>query len=168
MPFFFQALVNGVLRDFLHKFIFVYLFLFFPRSLVDHKRHVRAVLQRSIENRLYVKAEKCEFHTPSVSFLGYIFEGGQVRTDPHKIKDQRLSYRAEWPVPSFRKDMQRFLGFANFYRRFIRNYSQIASPLTRLTSTKLPFQWSSEAEASFATLKNCFTSAPIMIQPDSE
>ena len=110
-----------------------------------------------------MKVEKCEFHTPSVSFLGYVFEGGQVRTEPHKIEAV-----AEWPIPSSRKDLQRFLGFANFYRRFICNYSRVATPLTRLTSTKLPFLWSPEADTTFATLKNRFTSAPILIQPDPE
>ena len=72
-PAVFQALVNDVLRDFLHKFLFVYLdnILIFSLSLGEHKRHVRAVLQRLLENRLYVKAEKCEFHKSLVSF----FEG---------------------------------------------------------------------------------------------
>ena len=154
-PAVFQAFVNDVLRDFLHKFVFVYL----DKILIFSQ----ASLQRLLENRLYVKADKCEFHSPSVSFLGYIFEGGQVRTDPHKIKAV-----AEWPVPSSRKDLQRFLGVANFYCRFIRNYSQVATPLTHLTSTKLPFQWSPEADAAFATLNNHFTSAPILIQPDPE
>ena len=159
----FQALVNDV--DFLHIFVFGYLddSLIFSRSLEEHKRHMRAVLQRLLENRLYVKAEKCEFHKSSVSFLGYVFVGEQVRTDPHKIQAV-----AEWPVPSSRKEVQRSLGFANFYRHFIRNYSQVAAPLTCLTSTKLPFQWSSEAEAAFATLKNRFTSAPILVQPDPD
>jgi len=93
-PAVFQALVSDVLRDFLHKFVFAYLddILIFSHSLVEHKHHVRAVLQTLLENHLYVKAEKCEFHTTSVSFLGHIFEGGQVRTDPHKIRAV-----AEWP-----------------------------------------------------------------------
>ena len=86
-----------------------------------------------------------------------------MRTDPHKIEAV-----AEWPVPISRKDLQRFLGFANFYLWFICNYSQVATPLTQLTSTKLPFLWSPEADTAFATLKNRFTSAPILIQPDPE
>ena len=86
-----------------------------------------------------------------------------MRTDPHKIQAV-----AEWPVPSSREDLKRFMGFANFYRPFICIYSQVAAPLTHLTSIKLSFQWSSEAEAAFVTLKNCFNSVPILVQPDPE
>lgn len=119
-PAFFQALVNDVLRDFLNVFVFVYLddILIFSKDLSDHKRHVRSVLQRLLENKLFVKAEKCEFHGSSVTFLGFILEGGQIRPTEEKIKAV-----VDWPIPETRKQLQRFLGFANFYRRFIRNYS---------------------------------------------
>lgn len=162
-PAVFQTLVNDVLRDFLDRFVFVYLddILIFSKDLKEHRIHVRAVLQRLLENKLYVKAEKCEFHAPSVSFLGYILAGGQVKTDPAKVKAV-----AEWPLPTSRKHLQGFLGFANFYRRFIRNYSQVAAPLTRLTSSKLPYHWSPEADAAFSRLKELFTSAPVLIHPD--
>jgi len=110
-----------------------------------------------------VKAKYCEFHIPPVSLLGYIFQGGQVKTDPGKIKAV-----AEWPTPTNRKQLQRFLGFANFYRRFTHNSSVIASPLTRLTSVKSPFLLSSEAAQAFYLLKDRFTSAPILSQPNSD
>lgn len=119
------------------------------------------MLQRLLENRFYVKAEKCEFHAPSVTFLGYVLAGGQVKTDPAKIRAVQ-----EWPTPTTRKQLQCFLGFANFYRRFIRNYSQVATPLTTLTSVKRQFSWTSEAEAAFQRLKHLFTSALVLIQPD--
>ena len=73
----------------------------------------------------------------------------------------------EWPTPQNWKELQRFLGFANFYRRFIQNYSKVAAPLTRLTSSKLSFSWSPEAEKAFLQLKGLFTSAPVLSQPDS-
>ncbi len=81
--------------------------------------------------------------------------------DPDKVKAV-----VDWPIPDSRKALQRFLGFANFYRRFIRNFSQLASPLTALTSTKTAFRWSNAAEAAFTKLKGCFVSAPILIAPD--
>lgn len=163
-PAFFQALVNDVLRDYLNVFVFVYLddILIYSKTLPEHKNHVRQVLQRLLENKLFVKAEKCEFHQQSVTFLGYVLEGGQVRPTEEKIRAV-----LEWPTPENRKQLQRFLGFANFYRRFIRNYSQTAQPLTALTSTKVPFSWSPEAEAAFSQLKTLFANAPILIQPDS-
>ena len=97
----------------------------------------------------------------SVSFLGFIVEKGQIKTDPAKVKAV-----AEWPTPTSRKQLQRFLGFANFYRRFIRNYSRVATPLTQLTSVKVPFVWSPAAEGSFVTLKCLFSSAPVLTHPD--
>ena len=102
--------------------------LIFSRNLQEHVQHVNLVLKRLLENRLYVKAEKCDFHVSSVCFLDFIVEKGQIKTDP-----------AEWPTPTSRKQLQRFLGFANFYRRFIRDYSRVATPLTQLTSVKIPF-----------------------------
>ncbi|KAG1929495.1 hypothetical protein F2P79_022926 [Pimephales promelas] len=151
-PAVFQALVNDVLRDMIDQFIYVYLddILIFSSSLQEHVQHVRRVLQRLLENGLFVKAEKCDFHAQSVPFLGYIVSSEGMR-----------------PSPDSRKALLRFLGFANFYRRFIRNYSQLVAPLTALTSPRTAFRWSDSAEAVFAKLKSRFVSAPILITPDS-
>ncbi len=162
-PAVFQAPVNDVLRDMVDQFIYVYLddILIFSHSLQEHVQHVRQVLQRLLENGLYVKAEKCVFHAQSVPFLGYIVSAEGVHMDTDKVQAV-----VDWPTPDSRKALQRFLGFANFYRRFIRNFSQLAAPLTALTSTKTPFRWSSAAEAAFAKLRSCFVSAPILVAPD--
>uniref|UniRef100_A0AAQ4QYC0 Gypsy retrotransposon integrase-like protein 1 n=1 Tax=Gasterosteus aculeatus aculeatus TaxID=481459 RepID=A0AAQ4QYC0_GASAC len=162
-PAVFQCLVNDVLGDMLGRFVVVYLddILVFSQNLEEHQRHVRQVLQRLLENRLFVKAEKCEFNTRCTSFLDYVIAEGEVRMDPQKVQAV-----LEWPRPSSRKELQRFLGFANFYRRFIRNYSQIAAPLTDLTSNLRAFRWSPGAESAFQELRERFSSAPILIQPD--
>ena len=159
-PAVFQNLVNDVLRDFLNRSVFVYLddILIFSHNQEEHFQHVRQVLLRLLENKLYVKAEKCEFSVTSVSFLGFIIESGQVRTCPEKV-----SAVTDWPIPDSRKKLQQFLGFANFYRRFIRDYSRVAAPLT---SPARPFAWTPEAETAFSGLKRLFSSAPILIQPD--
>lgn len=161
-PAIFQALVNDVHRDFLNRFVFVYFddILIFSKSPAEHILQVRQVLQCLLENKLFVKAEKCDFHSNTVSFLGYIIESGQYRTDPSKIKAV-----VEWPKLS--KQLQRFLGFANFYRRFIKDVSRVAAPLSKLTSTLSPFSWSPEADSAFLQLKTLFPSAPVLIQPDS-
>ena len=162
-PAVFQALVNDVLRDMLDHYVFVYLddILIFSKNLKDHIHHVQTVLQRLLENSLFVKTEKCEFHTSSVAFLGYIVGQGSVEMDPSKV-----SAVTSWRVPESRKELQRFLGFANFYRRFIRGYSTVAAPLTALTSSKVTFRWSFAAEEAFQDLKGRFTSAPILQVPD--
>lgn len=163
-PAVFQCLVNDVLRDMLGRFVFVYLddIQIFSQNQAEHVQHVHKVLQRLLENRLFVKAEKCEFHASTVTFLGHMISEGQVRMDPEKVRAV-----LDWPKPESRKQLQRFLGFANFYRLFIRNYSRIAAPLTALTSPARPFHWNSETDGAFTELKKRFTSAPILTQPDS-
>ena len=161
-PAVFQGLINDVLRDMLNKFVFVYLddILIFSPSVSQHSQHV---LQRLLENQLFVKAEKCEFHKETVSFLGYVITAGGVQMDGPKVKAV-----TDWERPMSRRELQRFLGFANFYRRFIRNYGSVAAPLTALTSPRVKLSWTPAAEAAFNDLKSRFTSAPILSQPDPD
>ncbi len=104
-----------------------------------------------------------EMHVPCTvgSFLVFIVSPEGVRMDPDKVKAV-----VSWPSPDSRKALQRFLGFANFYCRFIRNFSQLAAPLTALTSTKTAFRWSNAAEAAFTKLRSHFVSASILRAPD--
>ncbi len=164
-PAVFQALINNVLRDMVNRFVFVYLddILIFSPSLQVHTQHVRQVLQRLLENQLYAKAEKCVFHAKSVSFLGHIISAEGIKADPAKVRAV-----AKWPIPDSRKALQRFLGFTNFYRRFIRNFSLVAAPLTALTSPKVTFRWNSQAQETFDVLKSRFISAPVLCLPDPE
>ena len=106
---------------------------------------------------------RCEFHKSSVQFLGFVVSEGKLAMDPAKTKAIN-----DWPSPSNWKEHQRFLRFANFYRRFIRNYSSVANPLTTLTSTKTLFVWIPEAAKAFSALKNRFTSAFTLVMPDPE
>ncbi|KAI3356197.1 hypothetical protein L3Q82_017181, partial [Scortum barcoo] len=129
----------------------------------EHQSHICQVLQWLLENGLYIKREKCEFHTfhaSRASFLGFIIERGQVQADPEKVRAL-----AEWPIPTSRK-LLRFLSFVKFYRSFTRNYSQVAAPLTALTLPARPFQQSPDADCVFNQLKRLFTSAPVLAQPD--
>ncbi|KAK3537154.1 hypothetical protein QTP70_002657 [Hemibagrus guttatus] len=115
-PSVFQDFMHEVLREFLHKSVLVYIddILIYSRSMADHRRHVVEVFQRLRDYRLFLKAEKCVFHQSSVQFFGYIIEHSGVRMDERKVAAVR-----NWPVPTSVMDLQRFLGFANFYRRFI-------------------------------------------------
>ncbi|XP_032882245.1 uncharacterized protein LOC116976461, partial [Amblyraja radiata] len=162
-PAVFQGMVNDVLRDMLNRFVFVYLddILIFSPDETSHVQHVHQVLERLLLNDLFVKAEKCEFHVNTVQFLGYVVSPAGIQMDPSKV-----SAVATWPTPSSRKRLQGFLGFANFYRKFIRNFSVTAAPLHALTSPHVPFSWSSQAETAFMRLKRSFSSAPILVHPD--
>ena len=162
-PGVFQAFVNDVLRDYLNRFVFVYVddILIFSPDEEAHVQHVRQVLQKLLENQLFVKAEKCEFHVNTTSFLGFIISENKVQMDPSKV-----SAVVNWSTPTSCKKLQQFLGFANFYRRFVRNFGAIASPLHALTSSKVPFVWNPQAERAFQQLKERFTTAPILTVPD--
>ena len=122
---------------------------------------MRRVLQRLLENQLFIKAEKCDFHQRSVAFLGFVISPGVVQMDPGKVEAV-----TGWAVPSSRRELQRFLGFANFYRKFVDNYSSVAALLTALTSTKVRFLWNKDAESAFSTLKTMFTTAPVLAIPN--
>ena len=161
-PAIFQHLMNNVFREFLDHFVVVYLnnILVFSKNEKDHENHVRLVLEKLRSAGLYAKLEKCVFHQLQVEFLGYIISGEGLSMDPKKIEAV-----IGWKRPSTVRDVQCFLGFANFYRIFIHNYSKIAAPLTRLTC-KDKLEWSTDAEQAFKNLKRAFTTAPILTHPD--
>ncbi|KAK3545984.1 hypothetical protein QTP70_018816 [Hemibagrus guttatus] len=128
------------------------------------KLHVREVLSRLQQHHLYVKLEKCEFHWATVTFLGYMISRRGVEMDVVKVR-----VVTDWPAPTMVRELQRFLGFANFYRRFIRNYSSVAGRLTSLLRGKPKrLVWTDQAREAFQQLKDCFTMAPILqhLDPD--
>jgi len=114
---------------------------------------------------LYAKAEKYEFYSDSVKYLGYVLSPSGFTMSNAKVKTIQ-----EWPEPKKVKDIQSFLGFANFYRRFIFNYSDIVIPLTRLTRKDTPWNFDENCRKAFNTLKQAFTSAPILMHwvPDAQ
>uniref|UniRef100_A0A670KLJ4 Gypsy retrotransposon integrase-like protein 1 n=1 Tax=Podarcis muralis TaxID=64176 RepID=A0A670KLJ4_PODMU len=162
-PAVFQRYINHVFQDLLDKYVVVYLddILIYSRDPARHEGHVRTVLQRLREHRLYAKLSKCEFHQRTVDFLGHRLSPDGVQMDPGKVTAVR-----EWAAPRNRKDLQRFLGFANYYRTFIADYAHRTTPLTRLLRPKTPFSWDKEAEEAFQGLKACFQRAPILQHPD--
>jgi hypothetical protein len=161
-PAIFQHLMNDVFREFLDDFVVCYLddILVFSKNEEEHINHVRLVLEKLRTAGLYAKLEKCVFHQPQVEFLGYIISGEGLSMDPKKIRTV-----TEWKKPATIRDVQCFLGFVNFYRIFIRNYSKIAAPLTRLIR-KDKLEWNAEADQAFETLKKAFITTPILTHPD--
>ena len=134
-PAAFQRFMNNMLSDLLDVCIVVYLddILIYSDNIMQHRKHVKEVLKRLQKAGLYMKAEKCEFHSNSVEYLGYVLSLSGLTMSDTKVKTIQ-----EWLEPKKVKDIQSFLGFANFYRRFIFNYSDIVIPLTRLTRKDTP------------------------------
>jgi hypothetical protein len=161
-PAIFQHLMNDVFREYLDRFVVCYLddILIYSKNVEEHEEHVKLVLQKLREKGLYAKAEKCAFHQPKVEFLGYIISSEGLMMDPKKVQAV-----TDWASPKTVRDVQCFLGFANFYRIFIKNYSQVAAPLTRLTC-KDKLEWTPAAQKAFEDLKVAFTTAPILVHPD--
>ncbi len=149
----------------LNRFVFVYLddILIFSKSKQEHIHQVRQVLQGLLENQLYVKAEQYEVHVTQVSFLGFIVASESIQMDPAKV-----SAVSNWSRPENRKQFQHFLGFANFYRRFIRNGSTVAAPLRELTSPRATYQWTLAVEKAFSQLEQSFCTAPVLILPGQD
>ena len=166
-PAAFQHFMNDVFRDVLDNFVVIYLddILIFSKNPRDHERHVRLVLQRLKDQQLFCKLEKCSFEQDSVVFLGFVVSASGISMDTSKIQTI-----LDWQTPTSIRDIQVFLGFAQFYRRFIRNFAQIAKPISDLTRTSLgtPFRWTPAAAAAFDHLKIAFCSAPVLIHADFE
>ena len=118
---------------------------------------VKKVLKRLADYNLAVAAHKSIFHALEVEFLGYILNETGVTMSERKVEAVK-----KWEVPKSVKDIQRFLGFANFYRRFIKGFSGICRPITNLLRKETKFKWKTEATKAFTELKEAFTSAPIL------
>jgi hypothetical protein len=147
-PAVFQHMMNDIFRKYLDHFIVIYLdnILIYSKNEEEHEYHVRLVLEKLQEQELYVKQEKCLFHQSMVEFLGYIVSGDGISMDGKKIQTI-----VDWIALSSVQDVQCFLGFANFYRIFIKDYSKLTVPLTRFTE-KDKFVWDEKAEEAFEIL----------------
>jgi len=124
---------------------------------MQHRSHIKEILKKLQKVGLYVKAEKCEFYSDSVEYLGYVLSLSGLTMSNAKVKTIQ-----EWPEPKKVKDIQSFLGFANFYRHFIFNYSDIVIPFTCLTRKDTPWNFDDKCRKVFNTLKQAFTFAPIL------
>ncbi|KAL0150990.1 hypothetical protein M9458_053717 [Cirrhinus mrigala] len=156
--------MNEAFREFLHRFVIIYIddILIYSRDLAEHRRHVMQVLQRLRKHQLFFKAEKCEFYQSTIQFLGYVISPAGIQMDLGKVDSVR-----DWPQPLTVKELQRFLGFANFYRRFIHSFSHLTAPLTTLLRGQpKTLTWIPGASEAFAALKRAFSEASTLVLPD--
>ena len=168
-PATFQRLIETCMGDLHLNSCLLYLddIVVFSKSFEEHLTRLEAVFQRLHQAGLKLKTSKCHFFKQSIKYLGHIISAKGVHTDPDKISTVR-----DWPVPISAKELLSFLGFVGYYRRFIRNFSQIARPLYEVT-TGVPskrnkikicpgFRWGPEQEDAFKKLKDLVTSAPVL------
>jgi hypothetical protein len=162
-PAYFMYLMNSVFMNELDKFVVVFIddILIYFKSKAKHAKHLRIVLQRLRDHKLYAKFPKCEFWLDSVKFLGYTISKDGISVDPSKVQEAM-----DWKPPKSVHQILSFLGLAGYYRRFIPDFSRIAKPMTELLKKGVKFVWSEECDHAFHTLRKHLTSAPLLTQPD--
>ena len=165
-PATFTALMNKVFAPFLDEFVVVYLddILIYSKSIEQHVEHLRAVLTRLREQKLFAKLKKCEFARSSISYLGHIISKDGVATDPAKVAAVQ-----EWPVPATVHDVRSFLGLCSYYRKFVPRFAEVAAPLTDLTKAEVKdvaSAWGPKQQAAFEALKGSLTSTPVLLHAD--
>ena len=158
-PIVFQQFMNDIFSDLLDVCIMIYLndILIYSNSISEHYWHVKEVIKCLCKTNLYAKAEKCKFHFKLVEYLGYILSSSGLTMSNDKVKIIQ-----DWLEPKKVKDIQSFLGFANFYHWFIFNYSDIVILLTCLIWKDIPQKFDSFCCDAFNSLKNAFISVPIL------
>lgn len=174
----FMALMENTFRQELNRSVLVFLddILIYSRTLEEHERHLRAVLQRLQSQKLYAKLSKCQFMRQEVEFLGHYVGRAGVR-----MVEGKVAAVQRWPTPTCQKEVEQFLGLAGYYRRFIAGFSKLASPLSQLCGTlqkakdgarrappRKPFVWGKEQQVAFDALKGAVSSAPCLAIPDPQ
>ncbi|CAK9829637.1 Retrovirus-related Pol polyprotein from transposon 17.6 [Anthophora retusa] len=162
-PATFQRMMDTALRGLINKHCFVCLddIIIFGQSIEEHNRNLAIVLQRLKELGLKLQPDKCEFLKPELEYLGHVITAEGVKPNPKKLEAVK-----NFKLPKTPTDIKSFLGLAGYYRKFIRNFSKIAKPLTDLTKKDTPFRWTEKEQNSFDTLKEKLCSSPVLKFPN--
>jgi len=162
LPATFQAMMNVIFQDLIsagHVIVYMDDILIFTDDITTHCLITRQVLQILLDNNLSLKLEKCVFEVEEVEYLGIIITHGTMQMDPKKVEAM-----ASWMMPQNKKDVQQFLGFVNFYRRFVCNFASLATPLNCLCGSS-PWVWSSTEQDAFLALWKAATEAILYHAP---
>lgn len=161
-PATFQSTMNNILRPYLDKFVVVYIddILIFSESREEHELHLKKVFEALMTAGLKCKPTKCEFFKDKLEFMGHTISGDGIAVDPHKVEAI-----ARWKQPTNKSEMRSFLGLAGYYRRFIRDYSTVAEPLSHLTKN-IEYVWTDRQTVAFEELKKRMTNTPILKPAD--
>jgi hypothetical protein len=163
-PATFQAIMDDIFMTMIdNRLVIVYMddILIFADTKEELERITKLVLEKLREHDLFLKAKKCKFCQTRIKYLGMIIEEGRISMDAVKLGGIR-----DWPVPTMLKQTRSFLGFGNFYRKFISHYSELARPLNDLMKKDKKFEWTTECQEAFDTMKKQFTEEPVLLMPD--
>lgn len=162
-PATFMHMMHDIFRPLLDRCVLVFLddILIYSRNEAEHEQHVREVLDLLRRNQLYAKESKCEFFRERVEFLGHMVDASGIHMMHDKVKAI-----TEWPPLTSVADVQSFLGTVGYYRKFVRMFSEIATPLTQLLQKGSPFVWESAQQHAFDALKEAVSQQPVLILPD--
>lgn len=162
-PASFCTLMNQVFHDYLDRFVVVYLddIVVYSSTLEEHVEHLKLVFHQSQAHQLYVKREKFSFTQDTIKFLGHVIERGRIRMDLEKIRAIE-----DWQSPTNVNELCSFLGLANYYRRFIENYSGRTTPLTDLLKKGVVWDWNEDCEQAFMDLKEVVMKDHALALPD--
>jgi hypothetical protein len=158
-PGVFMSLMNGVFREYLDKFIQVFIddILIYSRTTEEHDEHLHLVLQCLREHKLYGKLSKCSFYQSRIHYLGHVISDEGIAVDPAKVEAIM-----EWPAPTNVTEVRSFMGLAGYYRWFVEGFSNIANPITELQKKNKKFVWTEKCAEAFRRLKELLTTAPIL------
>ena len=161
VPATFQSTMNDLFRPYLRKFVIIFVddILIYSNTMREHGQHLELVFKILTEAQFYLKRSKCLFGQSTIEYLGHIISERGVAPDLSKVQAMR-----DWPTPSSVRELRAFLGLTGFYRKFIKGYATIASPLTDLLR-KDKFLWSMEAHLAFDQLKTAILTAPVLALP---
>ncbi|KAL1224845.1 RNA-directed DNA polymerase-like protein [Cardamine amara subsp. amara] len=162
-PAAFMRLMNSVFQEYLDEFVIIFIddILVFSKSRAEHEVHLRVVLTKLREQKLFAKLSKCNFWQREICFLGHVISAEGVSVDLEKVRAI-----SAWPRPRNATEIRSFFGLAGYYRRFVKGFASLAKSITKLTGKDVPFVWSSECEESFAKLKALLTSTLVLALPD--
>lgn len=164
LPATFQAIINNILRDIINTGDIAALIDSVLVETEDEKGHdeiVKEVLRRIEANDLYIKPEKCIWKVKKINFLGLVMGEGGI-----KMQEEKVAGVLEQPMPKMIKDVQKFLGLANYYRQFVKDFAKIAKPMHQLVRKDEKWSWGEEQETVFKQLKKVFTTQSVLVAPD--
>jgi hypothetical protein len=160
-PATFQAMMDSIFSDMIEgRKVIVYMddILIFGENQEELEERTKQVLQRLREHDLFLKPKKCDFNKTTMEYLGLIIQEGKLSMELSGIRD--------WPTPTMVKQVWGFIGFANFYRRFIKKFSELILPLNNLLRKDTKLDWNNQCQEAFESLKGRFLQEPVLMMPD--